>query len=273
MTNRSWSNRGEGFYAFTYTGKFNSTALYSDDYGDKWQLSPSVLRTPTPNITTILGAVEPVVLELKDGRVWMLIRTQMGRFYESFSADGVEWSRPRPTEIISSDSPAGLIHVKDGRILLIWNNCLRFPYAYGGRHVLHAAVSADEGHTWRGYREIVRDPNRLEPSPPSGDHGVSYVNHLGSVVAIIGKLQSFFMGPICAFFTLGVISKRANSGGVVIGALAGFVATVWVANFTSISWLWWIVVGFLVSMGVGWVGSWFFTKPENVQVAQYTIRT
>lgn len=100
-----------------------------------------------------------------------------------------------------------------------------------------------------------------------------FVNHLGSVVAIIGKLQSFFMGPICAFFTLGVISKRANSGGVIIGSLAGFLATVWVANFASISWLWWIVVGFLVSMAVGWVGSWFFRKPENVQVAQYTIRT
>jgi hypothetical protein len=174
MTNRSWSARGEGFDAFTYTGKFNSTALYSDDDGDHWQLSSSVLKTTTPDITTILGAIEPVVLELKDGRVWMLIRTQMGRFYESFSADGAEWSRPRPTDLISSDSPASLIRLKDGRILLIWNNCLRYPYAYGGRHVLHGAVSSDEGRTWRGYREVARDPHRLEPSPPNGDHGVSY---------------------------------------------------------------------------------------------------
>ena len=40
--------------------------------------------------------------------------------------------------------------------------------------MLHAAVSVDEGRTWRGYREIARDPHRLEPSPPNGDHGVSY---------------------------------------------------------------------------------------------------
>ena len=40
--------------------------------------------------------------------------------------------------------------------------------------VLHAAVSNDEGRTWRGYREIARDPARNEPPPPNGDHGVSY---------------------------------------------------------------------------------------------------
>jgi len=173
LTQRSWSNRGSGPDAFTYTGKFSSSVLYSDDGGDSW-IQSTELKTPTPDITTILGAIEPVVLELRDGRVWMLIRTQMGRFYESFSADGAEWSRPRPSEIISSDSPAGLIRLKDGRILLIWNNCLRFPYAYGGRHVLHAAVSEDEGRSWRGYREILRDPSRDRPPLPSGDFGVSY---------------------------------------------------------------------------------------------------
>jgi hypothetical protein len=58
--------------------------------------------------------------------------------------------------------------------VLIWNGCQRFPYAFGGRHVLHAAISSDEGRTWRGYREILRDPRRDEPPPPRGDHGVSY---------------------------------------------------------------------------------------------------
>ncbi len=99
-----------------------------------------------------------------------------------------------------------------------------------------------------------------------------YIDRLGPVVAIVGKLGGFFMGPICASFTLGVISKRANSGGIIVGGLAGLAATLWVANYTDISWLWWIVVSFTVSMGVGWAGSWLFEKPANVQVAAYTIR-
>jgi SSS family transporter len=100
-----------------------------------------------------------------------------------------------------------------------------------------------------------------------------FVDRLGPVVAAFGKLSSFFMGPICAFFLLGVTSKRANSGGVITGAVAGLLATIWVANFTSISWLWWIVVGFLVSMGVGWAISLLFQKPTAAQIAQFTVRS
>jgi len=94
-----------------------------------------------------------------------------------------------------------------------------------------------------------------------------FVGRLGAVVAIIGKLQGFFMGPICALFVLGVIGKQANSMGVILGGLAGLLATLWVANFTRISWLWWIVVGFLVSIGVGLVCSWLLRpKPNLIQL-------
>ncbi len=162
-----------GIDGLTYMGQCTCTTLYSDDAGDTWHLAPADLRVPVPNLFTY-GAVEPVVIELKDGRVWMLIRTQMGHLYESFSKDGVAWSQPRPTRLISSDSPVGLVRLTDGRIILLWNCCLRFPYAYGGRHVLHAAISEDEGRTWRGYREVYRDPYRDQAPPPRGDFGTAY---------------------------------------------------------------------------------------------------
>jgi hypothetical protein len=98
----------------------------------------------------------------------------VGRLYESFSEDGENWSPLRPTRLLSSDSPVGLVRLPDGRIVLLWNKCQRFPYAHGGRHVLHAAVSEDEGKTWIGQREVARDPLREEPPPPGGDHGTAY---------------------------------------------------------------------------------------------------
>jgi BNR repeat-like domain len=174
VTDRTWRHRGGGFDDFTFMGQFDSTVLYSDDSGATWRLSPSHLEVPVPDIVSAYGGVEPVVLQLRDGRVWMLIRTQMGRLYESFSDDGVRWSEAQPTSIISSDSPAGLVRLRDGRILLCWNECLRYPYAHGGRQVLHAAISADEGRTWCGYREVVRDPLRNEPPPSDGDFGTAY---------------------------------------------------------------------------------------------------
>ena len=173
LTPRTWHDRGEGLDAFWFVGTSSSTAIYSDDGGDTWQYSPSELKVQTPSIGTY-GAVEPVILQLLDGRVWMLIRTQVGRLYESFSEDGSLWSRPRPTPLISSDSPVGLVRLPDDRVVLMWNKCQRFPYAHGGRHVLHAAVSEDEGQTWIGQREVVRDPLRHEPPPPRGDHGTAY---------------------------------------------------------------------------------------------------
>jgi hypothetical protein len=76
---------------------------------------------------------------------------------------------------ISSDSPAGLIRLKDGRIVIFWNCCQRYPYAHGGRQVLHAAISGNEGKTWHGFREVMRDPRRLEPAHPiRGDYGTAY---------------------------------------------------------------------------------------------------
>lgn len=170
---RSWANRGGGFLDFTFVGSYGVNTLYSDDDGKTWQTSPEELTVQTPDLSTY-GADEPVLLQLKDGRVWMLMRTQRGRFYESFSDDGAHWSSAQPTALISSDSPPALLRLKDGKILLFSNACLRYPYAYGARNVLHVAISEDEGRTWRGFREVTRDPLRNEPPSRHADYGLSY---------------------------------------------------------------------------------------------------
>lgn len=174
-TDKHWFNRWPGLDNFTFHGNFVCTVLHSRDRGETWATGTPGIRTPVPDPTGAYGAVEPVVIERKDGSVWMLIRTQMGRLYESHSPDGGEWSIPAATRLISSDSPAGVVRLTDGRLVMIWNLCLRYPYAYGGRQVIHAAISDDEGRTWRGFRECAADPRRHEPPPnKSGDFGTAY---------------------------------------------------------------------------------------------------
>lgn len=170
---RSWKNRGGGFADFTFLGQSSITTVYSDDDGETWQRSPIDVTVETPDLST-WGASEPAVLQLKDGRVWMLIRTQRGRFYQTFSGDGIHWGPAKPTTLVSSDSPATLIRLNDGSILMFSNACNRYPYAYGARNVLHVAISKDEGRSWRGYREVARDPLRGEPPLAEGDYGLSY---------------------------------------------------------------------------------------------------
>jgi len=157
------------------------TVFYSDDGGRSWLKSPDDLSSPCYSgfVGNNYGADEPCVLELKDGRLWMVMRTQTGFLYEAFSEDaGETWSEARPARFVSSSSPAVLWRMPDGRILLLWNNCESSPRhngqpVYCNRDALHAAVSDDEGETWRGFREVYRDPLENE-TPPGSDHGTAY---------------------------------------------------------------------------------------------------
>ncbi len=168
-------------------------AYFSDDHGATWRqsLDPLSLELKTPNATRY-GAIEPVLLELRDRRVWMLVRDRQGRLFQSFSVDGGEhWPALGPSPFISSDSPATLLRLRDGKILLLANACQNWSnprsYAMGGREALHAAISGDEGRTWRGFREVLTEP----VAETRGDRGTAYAtaaqNTAGKVVVVSGQ--------------------------------------------------------------------------------------
>lgn len=163
------------------TGAHYCTTLYSDDDGKTWKQSAAQLVSPcyADFNGNNYGACEPVIIERKDGVVWMLMRTQAGYLYESFSKDGADWSPARASRFPSSTSPAALVKLGDGRLVVFWNNCAMPPRVegqgvYGGRDALHAAISADDGKTWRGFREVYLDPTRHQSPPKTGDRGTAY---------------------------------------------------------------------------------------------------
>ncbi len=92
---------------------------------------------------------EHMMVELRDGRVWMLARTK-GQPYESFSADqGASWSEPRQAATVRNlSSRFFLRRLRSGRILLVKNGspAERLPQ----RSHMSAWVSEDEGGTWKG---------------------------------------------------------------------------------------------------------------------------
>ncbi len=172
---------------------WNDTFVYfSDDQGNTWRESPDRLSVElkTPNATRY-GAIEPVLLELRDGRVWMLVRDRQGRLLEAISADGERWPPLQRSAFISSDSPAALLRLRNGKIVLLTNACQNWTdprsYAMGGREVLHAAISADDGKTWRGFREIFHETDSVS----GGDRGTAYPalaeNMDGKVVVVSGQ--------------------------------------------------------------------------------------
>jgi len=141
------------------TGRFVSVAPYSDDDGVTWRPPTDKVVVDTGGAGSETGACEPVAVELKDGRIWMLIRAQDGYQWQTFSSDGgLHWEPPRHSHFVSTNSPVATLRLRDGRILLVWNNCGlgRQPGIRSDRFVVAAAISKDEGRTWQGYREIAR---------------------------------------------------------------------------------------------------------------------
>lgn len=130
--------------------------VLSDDSGATWRTSESLLEAPAEIAS---GFQEPLVLELKDGRVLMLCRTSAGAQYRAYSSDGGEtWSAPEPTALRSPTSPATVERIP-GRdeLLLIWNDHTDGP-ASDLRTPLRAAISKDDGATWRVVKTLEDNP-------------------------------------------------------------------------------------------------------------------
>lgn len=159
-------------------GLFGVITLWSDDGGAHWIQSKKRLDIEVdPEQVTRYGAVEPVTIELEDGRLWMLIRTNKGHLFETYSTDrGEHWLPPVRSAFISSDSPAGFLKLRDGRIVLFTNACQRHDdprsYANGGREVLHAAISLPDRSHWYGFREVMVNISKIKVQ--RGDRGTAY---------------------------------------------------------------------------------------------------
>ena len=104
----------------------------------------------------------------------MILRTPLGRFYQSWSADnGTSWSRPEPTALASALAPAALGQIPGSDdLLIIWNQASADEIQRGmQRHRLSSAVSKDGGATWRHTGNVFSiflndgDTDKVELSP------------------------------------------------------------------------------------------------------------
>ena len=131
---------------------------YSDDNGYTWKKDNTVI---TPTSQRKLTLHENGVVELKDGRLWMYMRTGHGYQYGCYSADGgLNWSEPKPTKLASPVSPATIERIPwTGQLLCVWNDHSGVhPFTPGKRTPFCAAISKDEGLTWSKSKIIEDNP-------------------------------------------------------------------------------------------------------------------
>jgi len=131
-----------------------SNVIRSTDEGETWdRIGGAEVPERTPD--------EHMIVERRDGTLWMLVRTRYG-IGESISTDrGVTWSPGRPTEIKGPDSRFFIRRLRSGRLLLVNHDNA------DARSRLTVWLSEDDGLSWIGglmldEREGVSYPDGVE---------------------------------------------------------------------------------------------------------------
>ena len=144
----------------------------SDDRGKTWRKS-HVLDIGSGRHDHA-GSIEGTIVELSDGSLYQLLRTETGYLYEATSPDGgLNWQEFRNSGIRSVTCCAQLYRLADDRIALLWNHPSRFrPADRHSREELSIAFSTDECRTW--CKRVVVATNYARPGDGWGEKRVSY---------------------------------------------------------------------------------------------------
>ena len=77
----------------------------------------------------------------------------------------------------------------------------------------------------------------------------------GRVVEVGLQIASVAYGALLGVFLLGVLTKRANQRGAMIGMLFGFSVNLYLWRWTHVPWTWWVMIGTIVTFAIGYAAS------------------
>ena len=170
-------------------GNYHAAVGLSDDGGKTWRrvqlpVVPDVERESAGDRRPhwYNTGSEPSGVELKDGTILVALRTSGPHVAFTRSRDGGEtWQTPKAdARFWAANTMPYLFRLADARILFIWNNTQILPTraaeeypeltageltgewetVFTNRDALHAAISDDEGETWKGFRELALTETR-----------------------------------------------------------------------------------------------------------------
>jgi SSS family solute:Na+ symporter len=81
------------------------------------------------------------------------------------------------------------------------------------------------------------------------------LNKVGRVIEVGLQIASVAYGALLGVFLLGVLTRRANQNGAMVGMLCGFVTEIYLWQFTRVPWTWYVAIGTVITFGIGYAGS------------------
>ena len=87
-----------------------------------------------------------------------------------------------------------------------------------------------------------------------------FARNWGSVFTVGLTIASLVYGPMLGAFLLGVLTRRANQTGVIAGMLSSIIAMLFVKFYVDLAWTWFVLVGTLICLLVGYGVSTVFSR-------------
>lgn len=148
---------------------------YTTDYGRTWSKSAAI------NDGKIISAIQPSILQYKDGRLQILCRSMNRTVNESWSSDsGKTWTAMAASPLPNNNSGTDAVTLMDGRQLIVYNHVKpadSLPRGKGARTPLNVALSKN-GKKW--YAALI-----LEDSPISQYSYPSVIQSKDGMVHIV----------------------------------------------------------------------------------------
>ncbi len=95
----------------------------------------------------------------------------------------------------------------------------------------------------------------------------------GSLIEAPVKLFGLIGGPLLGLFLLGMLSRRANAPGAVVGWCVAATITLSVAAFTQVVFLWYPILGTVLAFVCGWIASHFWAPQSDTALKGLTWTT
>jgi SSS family transporter len=89
------------------------------------------------------------------------------------------------------------------------------------------------------------------------------LHRVGRVVEVGLQIASVAYGALLGVFLLGVLTRRANQAGAMIGMLCGLAMELYLWKWSQVAFTWWVAIGTCVTFAIGYAASVLWRAPAT----------
>src|SRR2546426_2068167 len=237
------------FWAGLIGGAFLTTASHGTDQLIVQRLLAA--RTQRQSVTALLSSGLAILFQFA---LFLLVGVMLFAFYHVPSATFGKADRIYPTFIVSQ-MPHGISGLLIAAILA------------AAMSNLSAALNSLSSTTiidfYLQHRPQLDERRRVQLSRLATlfwalllfGLAVLSLHKVGRVIEVGLEIASVAYGALLGVFLLGVLTRRANQTGAILGMLCGFVTELYLWRYTRVPWTWYVVIGTVITFAVGYGAS------------------